>query len=684
MDLAKKRRYLEEVRAAREAKQHSLQQQLKRHSGQGFPFTACASGNNMRLSYGSSATDIQLRENSSSGSGGGVSAEVGRRESSVWSLQVGIGAITLESRVDAKKNDDNDGGSGTAAGDLSVMSVGGTSTCVKDRLQDFEADDGRRVMSMSDTAMLRVHVLRTESCFDCSDRCVLDVIVLPSNVVDDDVRDSNDSDSLLVAAALSTSLPTEKSDDAPPSVLRRGSEAWMMSPSLLLPLTSVVGATAATESMGTARGLVLVWLVSLGKTNNVAPSVVVPLCFDSEIRVLTYTRYRPQFLFGGAANGSVVMWRIDHALRGRHHAVTTTHSRSSPLLSPSFLLSDASAVGVAPNEQSFPSPHSHHSRVLAMAIHGDANYHHLYSISQDGRVCMWALPKLRLPASTRDGVISGQSLGCMGSCAAFVDRAADAMSKVVVGCFDGRVLEGYTKSSQLVEFTAAKFFSASATSMLPGQEHHPSRDASPHNSGALNVVGEGSTHRAAVAIVAPHPLHADPRISDIVLTAAADGSCSLWLGLRRVSIDGFAAQVNCLQWSPKHSAVFVAGENNGRVAAWDLSRSSCSPVAFVYLHSASASTSAGWARGSRTASLVDAPSRHNAAVTSLSFSDDGTRLACGTASGEVHLLRLRPDLVLETTATTATDRRRLDHHADKTEDSFDAAASSWLDAWFAF
>ncbi|RNE97836.1 putative dynein intermediate chain [Trypanosoma conorhini] len=502
--------------------------------------------------------------------------------------------------------------------------------------------------------MLLAHSLWAGSCVNCTGRCVLDVNLLDSNFSGGSVGGSDDDSGFLVAAALSEPYHAEeKSDGAPQLLSARGGEALSFPPSPSpLPLTASAAsagggggggdaaaraAAAAGGSAGEMRGLVLLWRISRGQTSD-ASYRVVPLCFDSEIRVLTYTRHRPQLLFGGAADGSVVAWRIDHALQGQCGAVVTAGPEPLSVAPFSRRLPTVNvAAALAATEQSFPSPLTHQSRVLAMAVHGDANYHHLYTISQDGRVCMWAPLQLRLPTSSRDGVVSGQPLGRIGSCASFVDKAADAMSKVVVGCLDGCVLEGRTKSSRVVEMLP---INAGATG-----------DVLPSPSSTPRAAVNGPAHRGAVVVVAPHPLHADPRMSDTLLTAAADGSCSLWLGARRIAIDGFTAQVSSLRWSPTHPAVFVAGESNGRVAAWDLSRSSSAPVASLYLRPAP--PTAGWARTTAAATAAHALAYRSAAVMTLCFSDDGAWLSCGTADGEVHLLRLRPDLSLESSAAAA-------------------------------
>ncbi|KEG12739.1 putative dynein intermediate chain [Trypanosoma grayi] len=719
MDLAEKRRQLEEIRAAREAKQRSVQQQFQQGTA-GTLFPSASSSNNPKplsptlslpvgtdalRSSSSTASSVNVREErracevripttrlspvparfprqspehssvGKSGAGDNVRKTQGvtgggRKGSGTWNVEAGVGAIALEpTEYDAAV--------------VGAPSLGATTTYVTEKALEEESEGRRRAVSPPDTAMLLAHSLRAETLFNWKGRSVLDVTMLGSHALDSGVHDADDC--LLVAAALSEDGHAEENTDGATrsSAVRVGET--------LLP--------------SRAQGLVLLCCVGRGRADDSCYSVV-PLYFDSEIRVLTYTRYSPHLLFGGAANGCVVAWRIDHALQERRgtsvrRVVQQPVSFSLPsLMAPTVCsaAAAAAAASVAPSDQSFPSPHAHHSRVLGMAVHGDANYHHLYSVSQDGRVCMWAPLQLRLPSSSRDGVTSGQPLGCVGSCAAFVDKAADAMSKVVFGCLDGHVLEGRTKSSRTVEMRPITTSTSSLSTPPPsprltstgvaGASEAPSMLL--HRSRTTTAVAGGGTaaaaHHSAVVAVAPHPLHADPRISDMVLTAATDGSCSLWLGARHIAIDGFGAQVNCLRWSPTHPAVFVAGENNGRVAAWDLTQSSYSPVVFVYLRSMRAAS--GWARSSSAGTAAAAPPHRSAAVTSLSFSEDGVWLACGTAAGDVHLLQMRADLVTE-----AKDAGQRSEKADDEGCATSAAAAafvssgnyntaSWIDARF--
>ncbi|KAF8279303.1 hypothetical protein TcYC6_0018420 [Trypanosoma cruzi] len=740
MDLAEKRRQLDEIRAAREAKQRSVQQQLQQQQKKGSQHHVSSSSlarsgtpqSSMASSVGgdplnrvaSTLSAVSLRDEQQTGdprttsaaasrrppvtlstriSSGDLRSKVNRRgtgsgtteavggEGSAWKVEVGIGAFALKPTVEEGENDHSvQDGTMTASvvGVLSAVEVEDASACATERTQDCEASGQQRVVPPPDVAMLLAHSLRAESFCNCKDRCVLDVVMLDPKISGGNTGVSDGYSGFLVAFALSEPHQAdEQSDSAPKLHSGRGIDAQSLLP---LPLsTSTATTTAAVaEVVGELRGLVLLWCISRGKTGDASYSVI-PLCFDSEIRVLTYTRHRQHLLFGGAANGCVVGWRIDHALQG-HSCAVIANGLERFSVAPSLMpLPAGSIAAVAPSERSFPSPHTHQSRVIGMAVHGDVNYHHLYTISQDGRVCMWAPLQLGLPTSSRDGMVLGQPIGCIGSCAAFVDKAADAMSKVVVGCLDGRVLEGRTKSSSLVEMSPINAMPAFSIT----------NDVLPRSNSTPRTSVDGPAHHATVVAVAPHPLHADPRISDTVLTAAADGSCSLWLGSRRIAIDGFTSQVNCLRWSPTHPAVFVAGESNGRVAAWDLSRNSFSPVAVVYLRSVP--SAAGWASTPSATSAVNAGSYRSAAVTNLAFSDDGAWLSCGTATGEIHLLHLRSDLTVESAATTAAKevkacplscaRNEEVAFKDGSDDATVTAAavgrhatSSWIDARFGF
>ncbi|ORC86262.1 dynein intermediate chain [Trypanosoma theileri] len=725
MDLAEKRRQLEEIRAAREAKQRSVQQQQQQlklqrggsQSSTAFLRSSTARSSASSLAVGNSVVEgdklgrvgstaslvsvrgeqrldelktqttrklpsslsvrqVMLNRRSTVETGVGENINKAQTESETgftvdtsgpgpnsWKIEVGIGALSLEPTDDIEDISVN-----TSARSLPLNM---TTTSVSDKPLEDSSEARSRVTSMIGTAMLISHSLRAESWLGCEGRCVLDVAVLQYNLSEGDT--DADDDSLISAAALSEphSVEVKAGDVSHNESLQSGGETTI---------------STSSENIGTSKGLVLLWCIPRGKKDDGACAVV-PLRFGSEIRSLACTRHRPHLLFGGAANGSILVWRIDHALQGCRSAVMSIDpERPSSLNLGTLAYTGASGVVVAgaamgPFEQSFPSPQTHQSPVLSMAVHGDANYHHLYSVSQEGRVCMWSLQQLRLPSSSRDGLMTGQFIGSLGSCAAFVDKAADAMSKVVIGCLDGHVLEGRTKSSRVVEFRSITTPPVSSSMVSPNDTSSNTTDTPMHRSRSPGVGNSIPAHGAAVVAVAPHPLHADPRISDTVLTAAADGSCFLWLGSRRINIDGFSALVNCLRWSPTHPAVFFAGESNGRVAAWDLSQNSYAPVAFVYLRSSS-TTGGGWGRTSsgtipmttmttpttrttrktstttkttttttttstNAATTTAVPAHRSAPVTSLSFSDDGTWLTCGTATGEIHFLRLRSDLILE-------------------------------------
>ncbi|KAH9597864.1 WD40 repeat [Trypanosoma melophagium] len=762
MDLAEKRRQLEEIRAAREAKQRSVQQQQQQlqlqsgglHSSTAFlrSSTARSSASSLVVGntvvegdklgrVGSTASLVSVRgehlldevktrttrklptsqsvhqvmvnrrsaidtvpvkkiDKTRTESVTGITVETSGSSARSWKVEVGVGALSFGPTDDVVNISAN---TSARSGPLNAERM-----CSTDEPLEDSSEVRRSVTSMLGTAMLIAHSVRAESWLCCECRCVLDVAMLHFNISERDTHGSDDS--LISAAALSEpySADVKGGDVSHSESLQSGGETAL---------------SVSTEIVGASKGLVLLWCIPRGKRDDGACAVV-PLRFESEIRSLTSTRHRPHLLFGGAANGSIVVWRIDHALQGCRTAVMSIDPERPPALNIGTLshpgTSDVvvAAAAMSPFEQSFPSPQTHQSPVLCMTVHGDANYHHLYSVCQEGRVCMWSLQQLRLPSSSRDGLIAGQSLGSIGSCAAFVDKAADAMSKVVMGCLDGHVLEGRTKSSRVVEFRSITNPPVS-NSMVQSNDPSFSTTDTPIHRTRSPAVGNGiPAHAAAVTAVAPHPLHADPRISDTVLTAAADGSCTLWLGSRCINIDGFSSLVNCLRWSPTHPAVFVAGESNGRVAAWDLSQNSYSPVAFVYLRSSS-TTGGGWGTSSpgtlqlttnttttsattattttTTTTTTTVPAHHSAAVTSLSFSEDGAWLSCGTAAGEIHLLRLRSDLIMEKRESThrLEEGREEDPStassgggggsgAAASAASGNYTSSSWIDARFVF
>ncbi|RHW71581.1 WD domain [Trypanosoma brucei equiperdum] len=662
MDLSEKRRQLEEIREARKAKERSVLQQRqnvvppKRESITGSE--GLVVGGSISGSTGCARTRCSVSVSKCPGDGDhavdtkeckpacgnlssaslsacsisrsvaedGVGCSAARRQKTLTTSAPSVSAKTLCSASHSSVKSVENTGSDPAKGGCGVAKASVTSVdrdIVGSVFTSFGGSKSPCVGSAGAAFMTLEHSIFLGSVCGSGSRCVLDVRVL--NCPSSEDGDACSKGLLFVAASLSEACNVENLSD------------MMMQ-----------GATGGSTFRGfDSVGLVLLICIQQG-TDGGGP-VVVPLCFSSEVRTLTYTKRCPHLLFGGAANGCIVAWRIDQALqqcgRAASPQVLTTFGKSSSLsygCLPSSSALSASAP-VYPCVQSFPSPHSHQTQVLAMAVHGDLGSHHLFSISEHGQVCMWEPSKLCLPSSTRESLVQGMAPGCVGSCAAFVSTTADAMNKVFFGCLNGHILEGGAKGPGVVD-------------MQPISGSTVGVDKSTHENPSCRVrhpkekCYDTPAHCAAVVAVAPHPFHGDPHVSATLLSAAADGSCYLWLGSRCAAIEGLTSQVNCLQWSPTHSAVFAAGESSGRVAIWDLGRSNF-PVASVYPQTG-ARLGSGGSFSSKPSTTTSARKsgtfvRNYAPISSLSFSEDGSRVVCGSSDGEVHVFHLQGDLVKE-------------------------------------
>ncbi|KAG8346943.1 WD domain [Trypanosoma vivax] len=495
-----------------------------------------------------------------------------------------------------------------------------------------------------DAEIVVEHAFALDSSFGVTGRCALYTTVLGSTVLSSTIETGV---GCFVAVALSQS---RQSMD---SCIAAGD--------------TTTTTTTALPPFALSDGLVLLWRLPNKESNGCLATV--PLCFDSEICSLTYSEHSPGVLFGGAANGSIVAWNIEnimHKCQDTHGSIqqlcssTTSPRGYSPLMLPQTVVVDDRIV--YPNQQSLPFPKAHQSRVLTMEVHGHGSDHQLYSISQDGQVCEWSPSELQLPTSSREALVNGRPLGSVVSCAAFIKVAVSTVGKVFVGCLNGQVLEGRPKGPSAIEMQLI--------TAEDGNTCHAWRLGGNGHSFRIykDITDTLRAHSAPVVVVAAHPPHVDRRISDLLLTAAADGSCFLWCGRRHIAIKGAAAHVSCLCWSPTNSSVFVAGESNGCVTVWDLKRSSL-PIASLNVHSWLGKNSRNGSCHLQSSMQVKAShkglrictngpgstipngftyKRSRAGITSLAFSSDGVQLACGLEDGNACLLHLRGELVQET------------------------------------
>jgi hypothetical protein len=175
--------------------------------------------------------------------------------------------------------------------------------------------------------------------------------------------------------------------------------------------------------------------------------VVVPLVCDSEVTTLLAHPFQPSTLLGGTRCGRVVQWSVGQTWaqveprRLIERALATTGTATTLLLPPQ-----------RPTHSSFPSPQAHQGPVLRMAIHGDVSCHHLYSISQEGKVCTWPAWQPLHPTASCLSYLGIRPMGNIGVAARFVERpGTDAMTQVFIGTSSGAVLVGANRDAKSIE-----------------------------------------------------------------------------------------------------------------------------------------------------------------------------------------------------------------------------------------
>lgn len=402
--------------------------------------------------------------------------------------------------------------------------------------------------------------------------------------------------------------------------------------------------------------------------------VVTPLLCDVELSTLMAHPFRPGVFVGGTRTGRIVMWQAaaEWAHLGRRQlrarAMATTGSAGTLVWRPQ-----------RPCVSTFPSPASHQAPLLALAIHGDASSHCLYSVDQDGKICTWAAWQPTEPLAFRTAYLGSKSIGYTATAAAFVSqRGSDAMTKVFIGTVGGAVLEGFNRDSRVVELAyCGGVGPGPATAAVPSGGGDALESPLHAPGGSSPAVGCGAApslhHSRLVTAVAVQAQGDVVRECDCVVSASMDGSCVAWLGnAAHHRLDSFTAPVTALQWSPTCTSLFAAGDEEGLVMLWNIFRSTAAPIVSLSTRqlsmlqpgsstaaailavgsSSSASGGGGDGAGSFDGSsllnmaaagdmgIVDPVEGASPAVTSLSFSDDGRWLFAGTAAGDVFAMEL--------------------------------------------
>jgi len=148
-------------------------------------------------------------------------------------------------------------------------------------------------------------------------------------------------------------------------------------------------------------------------------------------------------------------------------------------------------------------------------------------------------------------------------------------------------------------------------------------------------------HKAPITSVQYHPSQKNNNLAEYFLTASFDWTVKLWsnkINRPLLTFESARDYVLDVQWSPVHPALFAMGDGTGRLDIWNISGDSDVP--------------------SLTAHIDQNSSGERAAISRVSWSENGSQIAAGTSSGAVHIFVLREDLVIPNTddASQITDR----------------------------
>lgn len=113
--------------------------------------------------------------------------------------------------------------------------------------------------------------------------------------------------------------------------------------------------------------------------------IMTPLVCDVAVTTVLIHPHEPHVVFAGTLSGRILRWNLYASdwptLAPRPLCGAALDSSGSP-----FVLRTPAQP---PDFASFPSPRAHAGPVIRLALHGESDYYHLYSMSAEGTVCMW-------------------------------------------------------------------------------------------------------------------------------------------------------------------------------------------------------------------------------------------------------------------------------------------------------
>lgn len=323
-------------------------------------------------------------------------------------------------------------------------------------------------------------------------------------------------------------------------------------------------------------GLVLVWVLlpavygeQQQRQECTGPSaavsdvvVVVPLVCDAEVRTILLHPYQPGVLLGGTRSGRIVSWNFSTPWAGWSISQLVTRCTAATGTPHTLVL-----PSMRPSSSTFPSPGC---GVLKMAILGEESAHQLHAIRVDGSVNTWSAHKTITPLSTRQAYQQYSPLGPIGTSAAFAVKrgAGGALTRVFVGTQHGTVLVGTPRDAKAVDYVPSS--SSAGTTVASGSASGVSEREARAAADLKRGLGD---HTGMIASVSRQAQDGADFLRDdaSLLTCGVDGRALLW------PQDGAAAPfslaqngVTAVTWSPVDSELFATGSDSGAISLWRL------------------------------------------------------------------------------------------------------------------
>ena len=280
-------------------------------------------------------------------------------------------------------------------------------------------------------------------------------------------------------------------------------------------------------------GIALIWNM---KYNKHSPEYV--FHNQSPIMSVCFAQFHPNLLVGGSYSGQIVLW--DNRSRKR------TPVQKTPL-----------------------SAAAHTHPVYCVEVVGTQNAHNLITFSTDGKMCSWSLDMLSQP-----------------------QEAVDLQ---------------HTPLSKAVSITSASFLSNDVNSFVVGSEDGTVYTALQHGSKA-GIVEQFEGHHGPVTAVDYHAVPGPIDFSHLFLTSSFDWTMKLWSNKDSkvlYSFENNGDYVYDVQWSPIHPALFASVDGEGKLDLWNLNHDTEVPTASVTVETASALNRVKWASSGHQLAVGD-------------------------------------------------------------------------------